>query len=112
MKIPENYKNIEIDGRIKGASGKDGGRMESAGDAGKTGGPLPRADKVRLSRRARDIQEVRKVLDAQPDVRRAKVEDLKIKIKAGLYKVDGKDIAQGMMKEMIFNKITDPEKKG
>ena len=60
-------------------------------------------DKVVLSPKAREIQEARKQLDAVPDVDTSRVEALRVEVETGVYKIDGSQIAERMLREMALN---------
>jgi negative regulator of flagellin synthesis FlgM len=51
-------------------------------------------DKVEISSRAKDMQEMSKLSQE----RQAKVEELKVQVENGTYKVDSKEIAKNMLK--------------
>ena len=60
-------------------------------------------DKVALSPEAKQIQDVKKRLDSLPDVREAKVAEIKGQIEAGTYTIDGEKIAFKMIRESILD---------
>ncbi len=62
-----------------------------------------REDEVVLSPKAREIQEAKKVLDSLPDIRKEKIDHLKMQIKNGTYQIEGEKIAVKILKESIFN---------
>ena len=62
-----------------------------------------REDEVVLSPKAREIQEAKKVLDSLPDIRKEKIDHLKMQIKNGAYQIEGEKIAVKILKESIFN---------
>lgn len=67
-----------------------------------SGGNAP-ADKVVLSPKAREIQEARQLLDEIPDVNASKVEQIRLQVDTGVYKIDGTQIAERMMRDMALN---------
>jgi len=67
-----------------------------------SGGNAP-VDKVVLSPKAREIQEVRQLLDEVPDVNASKVEKIRLQVDKGIYKIDGNQIAERMMRDMSLN---------
>jgi negative regulator of flagellin synthesis FlgM len=60
-------------------------------------------EKVSLSSRARDVQQIKKAVDELPDVRQERVEALKKQIEQGNYKVDGEKVAQKMVGESLLD---------
>jgi len=67
-----------------------------------SGGNAP-VDKVVLSPKAREIQEARQLLDEIPDVNASKVEQIRLQVDTGVYKIDGTQIAERMMRDMELN---------
>ncbi len=63
------------------------------------------ADKVNLSTRARDVQQAAQALKAMPDVRAEKVQNVKMDVEKGTYKVDGPRVANGMLHESLENNL-------
>ena len=67
-------------------------------------GPAPAAaEKVDLSSRAKDIQLAKAVINNQPDVRDARVQELKTQIAQGSYKIDSGRIAEKMVGESLID---------
>lgn len=62
-------------------------------------------DKVVLSPMAREIQEARQQLDEVPDVDESKVERIRLQVDTGVYKIDGNQIAERMMRDMARNNV-------
>ena len=60
-------------------------------------------DKVVLSPKAREIQEARSLMEDVPDVDVKRVAQVRHEIDTGTYKIDGRQIAERMMREMSFN---------
>ena len=77
--------------------------------SGRAGGANPegarRTDKVEVSERARDLQQAKKALDETPDVREAKVADLRQRIADGRYNVRGEQIADGLLRQVNINQL-------
>jgi negative regulator of flagellin synthesis FlgM len=59
------------------------------------------SDKVSLSGRARDVERLIKAAGELPDVREAKVDDIKKSIEAGTYEVDPLKVAMKMLEEAL-----------
>ena len=66
-------------------------------------GAAPTTEKVDLSAKAREIQQVRKILEETPDVREEKVQALKRQIANGSYQVDAAKIAEKMVGEALID---------
>ena len=64
-----------------------------------------KADTVALSNAAKNIQEAQKQLEAIPDVREDKVAQLKEQIENGTYEIDEEQIADKMLKDLLFNDL-------
>ena len=61
--------------------------------------------KVALSTRARDIEKIQEILRKTPDVREDRVAHLKKKITSGEYNVNGKDIADQILREFLLEDL-------
>ncbi len=77
--------------------GKDSTSNESKVKGGET---------VVLSERAKDIQKAKEIALNTPDVRTEKVAELKDQIEKGKYRVDSKDIAEKMLKDIVNESMT------
>jgi negative regulator of flagellin synthesis FlgM len=60
------------------------------------------SDRVELSPQSRDMKKIHEILATTPEVRTEKVAALKKAIEDGTYKVKAEDIADKMVKEMVF----------
>ncbi|BAS28800.1 flagellar biosynthesis anti-sigma factor FlgM [Limnochorda pilosa] len=69
------------------------------------GGGRPRPDRVTLSKEAREIQKVREALAGMPDVREAKVAELRKALDAGTYRVDSADVAEKMFARFLVDRL-------
>jgi flagellar biosynthesis anti-sigma factor FlgM len=63
-----------------------------------------RTDKVSFSQRAADVQAARRALESVPEVRDAKVAELRKQIEQGSYHVDSKSLAVELLREAILQK--------
>lgn len=63
------------------------------------------AGKVTLSKKAEDIEKIQDILRKIPDVREDRVAHLKKKITSGEYKVNGKDVADQMLREFLLEDL-------
>lgn len=77
--------------------------------SGQAGGANPdgarRTDKVEVSERARGLQQARQALDQTPDVREAKVADLRQRVQEGRYNVRGELIADRLLRQVNINEL-------
>lgn len=62
-------------------------------------------DKVHLSARAREVHEAAQALAKMPDVREEKVQQVKMEVEKGTYKVVGRKVAMDMLKETFENNV-------
>ena len=62
-------------------------------------------DTVQLSARAREVQEAANALAKLPDVREEKVQQLKMAVERGTYKVVGTKVAMNMLRETFENNM-------
>lgn len=62
-------------------------------------------DKVQLSARAREVQEAANALAKLPEIREEKVQQVKMEVENGTYKVVGNKVAMDMLKETFENNI-------
>jgi negative regulator of flagellin synthesis FlgM len=70
----------------------------------KQAGPAAAAtEKVDISSRAKDIQQAKTVINALPDIRDAKVQELKTQIEQGSYKINSSKIAEKMVRESLID---------
>lgn len=67
------------------------------------GAPSALTEKVNLSARAKDIQQIRQILDQTADIREDKVLELKRQIDSGNYKINAEKIAEKMVGESLID---------
>jgi negative regulator of flagellin synthesis FlgM len=60
-------------------------------------------EKVNLSNKARDIQQLRDAVSQLPDVREDKVRELKDQVDKGAYDVNGQKVAEKMVSESLLD---------
>ncbi|MBM7623028.1 flagellar biosynthesis anti-sigma factor FlgM [Sporohalobacter salinus] len=73
---------------------------KSTSEAKKTKG-----DKLSISTGAKELQEAKKALKNQPQIRKEKVERLKKQIKTGNYNVSGEEVAEKMLSRTIVDNL-------
>ena len=96
MEIPGNdfrVKNKSIQYRVKFSEKTSPSKSE--GGASPTG-----AEQIKISSRARDVQLANEVINTAPNVRASEVARVKAAIEKG-YNVDSKDIAEGILKNLL-----------
>jgi flagellar biosynthesis anti-sigma factor FlgM len=99
MKINDSNVHINFEAyaqRSKDAAGNQGQPTKDIDDNASV-------DKVVLSPKAREIQEARKQLEDIPDIDETRVSRISLQLETGVYKIDGRQIADKMMQEMAFN---------
>ncbi|MCE5264222.1 MAG: flagellar biosynthesis anti-sigma factor FlgM [Deltaproteobacteria bacterium] len=69
------------------------------------GGAAVAAERVDLSAKAKEFQQIRQILDETPDVREGKVQELKDRIESGSYTIDAGKIAAKMLGESLIDTI-------
>ena len=62
-------------------------------------------DKVQLSTQAKEVQEAASALAKLPDVREEKVQQVKMAVERGTYRVVGHKVAMDMLKETFENNM-------
>jgi len=58
---------------------------------------------MKLTTKAKDIQQLRDAINRLPDIREDKVRELKDKVERGIYEVDGQKIAEKMVEESLLD---------
>ena len=99
MKINDSSVHINFEAYAQKTKDAAGAQEQSPAVSG---GNVP-ADKVVLSPKAREIQDARQRLDEIPDVNESKVEQIRLQVDTGAYKIDGTQIAERMMRDMALN---------
>jgi negative regulator of flagellin synthesis FlgM len=79
--------------------------VRNEGDKTVTGGAAIATERVDLSAKAKEFQQIRQILDETPDVRDDKVRELKDQIQSGNYAVDSGKIAAKMLGESLIDTI-------
>ncbi len=107
MKISDHQNMAEMEGHIKRSSRNKDVSPENSKDsveAEREGTAVAGSDNVRLSAKARELQESRKAMEAAPELRKEKVEELKNRIASGSYNVKGEEIADAIIKATLVDK--------
>lgn len=92
-------------GKTRGVKGPEFGRTEPvAGQAQKSGKAVPDSgDAVTLSGGAQDIARLAAAANVLPDVRSEKVAALQNAIGSGTYQVQGQQVAEKLLREVIVD---------
>tara|TARA_B100001123_G_C15040259_1_gene919190 strand:+ start:126 stop:425 length:300 start_codon:yes stop_codon:yes gene_type:complete len=96
MEIPGNdfrIKNKSIQDRVKVGEKTSVSKSES-------GKSVTDGEQIKISSRARDVQLANEVINTTPNVRASEVARIKAAIEKG-YNVDSKDIAEGILKNLL-----------
>ncbi len=107
MKISDHKNMAEMEGHVKRSSSNKNVSPEKSEAPVKTereGNAVAGSDNVRLSAKARELQEARKAVEATPELRKEKVEELKDRIASGSYNVKGEEIADAIIKATLVDK--------
>ena len=67
--------------------------------------PVEKADTVKISEEARQLQETQKVMENIPDVQVEKVAKIKDQIENGTYEIKSGEIEKKMVKDSIVNEL-------
>lgn len=97
MEIKERDPSIQLDAYTRKTQDKlESYTRQAAVDSNASGG-----DKVVLSPRAREIQEASLELQRVPDMEEQRVEQVQSRIDQQVYRIQGGQIAEKMLKEMM-----------
>jgi negative regulator of flagellin synthesis FlgM len=80
-------------------------QVRNEGEKAVTGGVAVATERVDLSAKAKEFQQIRQILDQTPDVRDDKVQELKDRIQSGNYTVDSGKIAAKMLGESLIDTL-------
>ncbi len=67
--------------------------------------PVEKADTVKISDEARELQEAQKALENMPAVQVEKVAEIKNKIENGTYEIKSGKLAENMVKDSLLNEV-------
>jgi flagellar biosynthesis anti-sigma factor FlgM len=102
MKVDTNHGAVEYSAYLKQIrQQQQAPEQQVQVKAGQAGG----TDTVQLSDRAREIQQAAQALKNTPDVREAKVEQTRLEVDKGTYKVVGAQVATDMLRESFENNL-------
>jgi len=75
------------------------------GQASDRGPGHARETRVALSEKARSMLAIKQAADGSPDVRESRVAELKARVDAGTYNVEGKLIARAVAREALIEAV-------
>ena len=99
MKIESEQSLVNLEAYVKNAQNSEEVKLSHRQEPEKS---TP-TESVKLSHTARDLQKVREVLEATPDIREDKVGQFKKEIEAGKYSIKGDMIAEKMVVESLID---------
>jgi negative regulator of flagellin synthesis FlgM len=106
MEIPGNElriknKLVQDKSRVndKASAKTDGGNADSSGKSSAVGSGS--SEQIALSSKAREIQKASELAKSAPDIRVDKVERIKQAIADGSFRVDSKDLAGKMLRDVL-----------
>ena len=103
MKVTDNGGSpVQLDAYIKQAQQKSQAMDKARFSGTSVHGPN---DKVQLSDEARAILQASQASGGQPEVRDDKVQQVKMEIENGTYRVEGQKVATDMLKEGFENNL-------
>ena len=91
-----------VDHRETPAAEPGGGRTDKA--SGHAGG-RPGETRVALSEKARGMLAIRQAVDGSPGVRQDLVEQIKARVDAGTYNVEGKVVVRAVVREAVLEAV-------
>ncbi len=92
--------NIPIEGKDLYGKVNDLSKKEQAGKSSDTKSSGGDRDKISLSGKAQEINELKALINDLPDIRTEKVEQLKKAIDTGSYNIDSYKVAEKMLEEI------------
>ncbi len=75
-------------------------KQEAAANSSENSQKTAQSDQVHLSGRAKEIEELKQVIQQMPEIRTDKVESLRKSIQEGTYKVDSFQVAGKILEEV------------
>lgn len=98
--------SLEEVARIRQTQGVGRAHSGSQQRVGRAAGPgIPAAATVELSEKAQEIQRVKKLVQAAPDIREEMVQSIKSRIESGTYNVSGAEVADLMVRRALADTI-------
>jgi negative regulator of flagellin synthesis FlgM len=98
MKISDHNPSINLEAYVKNV--KNSKKSSKPAQENPVG---VKDDKVILSSLAKEIGDIKKLVDSIPDINEKKIEEIKEKIKNGSYKIDSDKVAFKLIRESLLN---------
>ena len=99
MKIDSDRSLVNLEAYIKSSQESDGVSQSLRKEQG---GASP-TESVKLSQTAKEIQKIREIVEATPEIRSDKVGQLKREIEAGSYSIDADKVAERILRESLID---------
>ena len=99
MKIDSERSPVNLEAYIKSSQESE---SVSQSPRKEQGGASP-TESVKLSHTAKEIQKIREIVEATPEIRTDKVGQLKREIETGSYSVNADKIAERMLRESLID---------
>ena len=99
MKIDSERSPVNLEAYIK-SSQESEGVSQSLRQEKQGASP---AESVKLSHTAKEIQKIREIVEATPEIRTDKVGQLKREIETGTYSVNAEKVAEKMLRESLID---------
>ncbi len=103
MKITNNKNNAALNAYVKGPSGKGSVKGGQATQKGQSAGKMAKSDKADISQKAATLSKVRESVDAVPEIRIDKVNEIKKAVDGGSYNVRGEKVADAIIRNAIVD---------
>jgi flagellar biosynthesis anti-sigma factor FlgM len=88
-----------------GAPAGQSGRTGQTGQTPERGAGGARETRVALSEKARSMLAIKQAADGAPDVRESRVAELKERVDAGTYNVEGRLVARAVAREALIEAV-------
>jgi flagellar biosynthesis anti-sigma factor FlgM len=102
MKVSGNHTAVQMEAYLKQVQQQ---KQLSANNDPAAARQSSQADKVDLSYRAREVQQAAQILKQMPAMREEKVQQAKMEVDNGTYKVVGARVATDMLRESFENNL-------
>ncbi|MBI5327352.1 MAG: flagellar biosynthesis anti-sigma factor FlgM [Deltaproteobacteria bacterium] len=100
MRITDKNALVELTSYLRGTENAAQKQDVNVKETSKTA-----ADRVDISQRSKDIQKAREAVEAVPDVRENKVNDIKKSIEDKTYNVKGEAVANSIIKKSLIDTV-------
>lgn len=103
MKITSNKNNVALNAYVKGPGGKESVKGSQGSQKSQSAGKTAKSDKADISQKASTLSKVRESVDAVPEIRIDKVDEIKKAINGGNYNVQGEQVADAIIRNAIVD---------